>query len=319
MTLNEDALIASLAVHSEGFIGDDAAVLPLSHKHPIITKDLLIEHTHFNTHTISAADLGFKALQVNLSDLAGMGAKPKYVLCGVGIPKEQIEYGKTMLYSLQQACADNQLILIGGDTCQSETFCISITAIGFSKKEHIRYRDSAQPSDILCHIGPLGHAHLGWQASEKKISIPSNYQHAFCRPKALNQEGQFLGKQASVSSMMDVSDSLLIDIPRLCQQSNLGARIQLENIILDDDFKETALFMDLDPLSAAVIGGEDYGLLFTVNRDGIHTLKNDFLKTFNTPITLLGEMHSEKRVRYTLNNQSFTPSIKPFTHFGECN
>ncbi len=317
MTLNEDALIASLAVHYEGFIGDDAAVLPISKEHMLITKDMLIGHTHFNTHSISASDLGYKALQVNQSDLAAMGAKPKYVLCGIGIPKSRSHYGKKVLHSLQQACVDNQLILIGGDTCQSDSLCISITAIGFSTKEHIRYRHGAQSSDILCHVGHLGHAHLGWQASEKNLTIHPNYHVAFCRPKALIKEGQFLGKQASVSSMMDVSDGLLIDIKRLSKQSHVGAHIQLEQITLGDRFKETALSMDLDPLSTAIVGGEDYGLLFTVNQDDIHTLTNDFSKQFNTPITLLGEMQSEKTVKYTLNHHPFTPSIKPFTHFGE--
>jgi len=317
MTLHEDTLIQTLAKQSQGFIGDDAAVLPISHEHLIITKDMLIENTHFNANSISALDLGYKALQANLSDLAAMGAQPKYVLCGIALPKNRSDYAKKVLSSLQQACLDNNVILIGGDTCQSETLCISITAIGFSINEHIRYRQGAQSSDMLCHVGNLGHAHLGWQASEKKLAIHPSYHAAFCRPNALIEEGLFLGKQPAVSSMMDVSDGLLIDIKRLCEQSHLGAHIQLEKIPLDDRFKETALSMDLDPLSTAVIGGEDYGLLFTVTHHLIDSIAHDFFRRFKKPITLLGEMTSKNTIQYTLNNQAFTPSIKPFTHFGE--
>lgn len=314
--LQENNIIRDLAKKSNGFIGDDAAVLPNSLLHYIITKDMLIENTHFKTDKITPSDLAHKALHVNLSDLAGMGSKPLYILCGIGIPKRLPQYGLDCLNSLQQACINEGTILIGGDTCCSDRLTISITAIGEANKEQLRYRHNAKAGDIICHIGHLGYAHLGWQAQERNLSTPNEYTQAFHRPTAKTNEGIFLGKHGAVTSLMDVSDGLFLDLQRLCESSKLGAKIELSNIFLKYTFKETALSLGFDPLSAAIVGGEDYGLLFTVNKASLPTLKKDFRGSFDTSILTLGTIEKRGGILYTLDGQPFSPTLTPYNHFG---
>ncbi len=309
--INEDQLIQSLPQYHDGVIGDDAAVISgKKGQKQVITKDLLVENQHFRTHYCNPEDLAHKALQVNLSDIAAMGAKPQYVLCGVAIPKRLHLYAQTFLAAFAKACQQAKVVLIGGDTTASpEHLFISITAIGLATKKTLKYRKSAQTGDVIGVIGNLGHAHLGWLNLEKHENVNTPYTQSFLRPQAKNKEGVWLGKQPFVTSMMDISDGLYIDVRRLARSAKKKAVLNMDS-----------LATQLDPevsLQTALAGGEDYGLLITVRPHALATLADNFTKKFGYPLKIVGHISEGKGVCLMQNNKPVAKTIDYFTHFGE--
>ncbi len=309
--ISEDAIIQNLYTKSHGFIGDDSAVLPkLGAKRYVITKDLLIEDVHFRTRYFSPGDLAHKSLHINLSDLAAMGAKPLYILCGISISDMMQQYACDFLNSLTEICAETKVILIGGDTTKSnDQLCISITAIGQVSENDIKYRNNAQSDNIICVAGNLGWAQLGFNALEKDIQINPRYIESFLRPQAKIPEGIWLGKQNSVTSMMDISDGLYIDLRRLCKSSAKGAIIDLDML---SRYQQT----ELSPENM-LEGGEDYGLLFTINKEGFKDLSEAFMSTFHYDLKVVGSITSDSHVLLQRGGEYTDLKINSFTHFGE--
>lgn len=321
--LNEATIIKTLARESDGFIGDDAAVLPLPDGFRyVLTNDVLVEDIHFRTRYFSPKDLAHKALHVNLSDLAAMGASPKYILCGISIPISKGDYAEAFLHHLLQACKDVGVRLIGGDTTRSpDKLYISITAVGAILKRCIKFRSTACEGDIICVAGDLGWAHLGLRAFEQSVSMPKIYQNACLLPQAKIQEGIWLGKQPYVTSMMDVSDGLYIDLRRLCEASSVGAVIHLERFGLDEQFIRSCQSLELEPIEVILTGGEDYNLLFTVQPKYFEQLALNFEDSFKYPIKVIGHILADSRVIFRQNNEimNLNLNLKSFTHFGEEN
>ncbi len=317
--LNEAHIIQTLKNSFPDYIGDDAAVLPLSRDQAqLITKDLLIENRHFKTQYVDAASLAHKALHVNLSDIAAMGGKPTYILCGIAIPTRLATYATDFLTALTQACKAANVILIGGDTTGADdTLSISITALGIAPTQHIKYRTQAKPQQILCHIGNIGFAHLGLTAFERNTPALNTFKHALLYPTALCKAGAWLAQYADITSMMDVSDGLYLDLTRLCKASNVGAKLYCDQLPCDDLFLKACDRLQLDPLITLLTGGEDYGLLFTVNAQAVPALSNRFLKQFHHPIHCIGEITTEKQITLYDHETIITPTITPFSHFGE--
>ena len=309
--INEDQLIQSLPQYHDGVIGDDAAVIPGKKGHKqVITKDLLVENQHFRTDYCNPEDLAHKALQVNLSDIAAMGAKPQYVLCGIAIPKRLHLYAQTFLAAFAKACQEAKVVLIGGDTtASSQHLFISITAIGLATKKNLKYRNAAQIGDGIAVIGNLGHAHLGWLNLEKHKNTNTRYTQNFLRPQAKNKEGVWLAKQPFVTSMMDISDGLYIDLRRLALSAKKKA-------VLDMDSLSTQLDPEI-PLQTALAGGEDYGLLITIRPHALTTLAENFTRKFGYPLKIVGHISEGEGVCLMQGNQPFTKTIDYFTHFGE--
>lgn len=228
--LSEDNIIRDLQAKSKGFIGDDAAVLPnLSNDKYIITKDLLTEDVHFRLKYFMPQDLAHKALHVNLSDLAAMGAEPLYILCGISMPNHLQEYASNFLSYLTICCQEVGVILIGGDTTSSsEKLFISITAIGKAQERNIKYISTARSDDLVCLAGNLGFAHLGFTTLENGFVTNTKYTDKFLHPQAKLKEGVWLGKHTCVTSMTDVSDGIYINLKRLCFASNKRGIIDID-------------------------------------------------------------------------------------------
>lgn len=311
--LNEDKIIQNLRTKSQEFIGDDAAILPsLVGEQYVISKDLLLENVHFRINYFSPHDLAHKALHVNLSDLAAMGAKPLYILCGISIPKKLETYAKDFLKYLTETCEALGIILIGGDTTFSDTdLFISITAIGKLPAHEIKYRKNAQKDDLICIAGNLGWAHVGFTALENNIHIEAKYINCFLRPTAKLGEGRWLAQKKSVTSMMDISDGLYIDLKRLCKASGKGAVIDLDLLL---KYQEPPLTIKI-----MLEGGEDYGLLFTVNEKEFANLSAYFLKVFSYGIKSIGYITDNQEIQFLEGGKRIELNIKPFSHFGECN
>jgi len=309
--INEAQLIASLQQSSNGFIGDDAAVMPArGSEHFVITKDLLIEDIHFRTDYFKPGDLAHKALHVNLSDLAAMGAKPLYALCGISIPCNLHDYGKAFLDQLAVVCQQAGVILIGGDTTASKgQLFISMTAVGIALAANLKYRDGAKSGDLICVAGDLGFAHIGLRGLELSQSVDHRCSSQFLRPEAKTNEGIWLGGRNEVSSMMDISDGLYVDLKRLAASSKKHAVIDIE--LLQNDLPPTV------SVQTALEGGEDYGLLITISKSTFEKFSRDFLDRFGYDLKPVGYMTDGGGVSFKKGAKSMEVIVNHFAHFGE--
>lgn len=309
--LNEDKLIQHLQTQSKGFIGDDAAILPsLTEEQYVISKDLLVENIHFRLAYFSPEDLAQKALQANLSDLAAMGAQPLYILCGISIPKPLEAYATDFLNCLMKMCGELNILLIGGDTTAAkDNLFISITAIGKISHHKIKYRNTAQVNDLICIAGNLGWAHIGFTALEKGINVDRKFIESFLRPIAKIKEGRWLAQHEFITSMMDISDGLYIDLKRLCKLSNKGAVINLDSLLTYKEPEQTQ--------QTLLEGGEDYALLFTVNKEKYNDLSKAFAMHFKYDLKLIGHITNNKEIQFLQEGQYVNLELSPYTHFGE--
>jgi thiamine-monophosphate kinase len=317
--LNETQIINQLKAHFPHYIGDDAAVIPSSgNQSYIVSKDLLIEDVHFRTAYFSAAQLAHKALQVNLSDIAAMGGKAQFVLCGIAIPVEQGQYAQDFLEALAIACKNAGVVLIGGDTTRSTgKLFISISVIGSSITENIKYRSTAKMGDVVCVAGNLGYAHLGLIACEQTLPDLSNYKNALLCPEAKIDEGLWLAEKSCVHSMMDISDGLYIDLKRLCASSQSAAHIELNDLQPPAAFKKICEHLHLDSIKIMLTGGEDYGLLCTVDNTHYATLAQAFKHKFGYSLQNIGTIVAGRGIYFTENAVPKQLELIPFSHFGE--
>ncbi|MBS0236458.1 MAG: thiamine-phosphate kinase [Proteobacteria bacterium] len=317
--LSEDSIIRDLQSIFPQYIGDDAAILPCNKAYNyLLSKDLLVEDIHFRTSYYGPADLAHKALHANLSDIAAMGGAPKFVMLGVAIPIIQAEYVKDFLSNFANVCQQNSIILIGGDTTSSpDKLYISITAIGEVHKEYIKYRNNARVGDLVCVAGNLGHAHLGLQALERSIPQLKQFKDALLRPMAKLEEGAWLGRQGVITAIMDVSDGLYIDLSKLCSASGKGAEIEVSNLVASREFKAACSILGLDPITTMLVGGEDYGLLFTVEPNKYSAISADFRNIFGYELQVMGRITCDVGVNIRENGEVKNLELNLFTHFGE--
>ena len=319
--INEHSIIELAKASFPEYIGDDAAVLPYTTQSKyLLSKDLLIEDVHFRTSYFTPYDLAHKSLNVNLSDISAMGAKPTFVMLAASVPKNLLQYAVKFLQSFNQLCKEKNIILIGGDTTAGDKLCISVTAIGIADNNHIKLRSTAQPEEIICVIGNLGFSYLGLNILEnhnaQNISLNSEILNASLRPNALINEGIWLGKQNAVTSMMDISDGLYVDLQKLCQASNIGAEIEVEKLQLKQSFITQCATLNMDPITTALLGGEDYALLVTIDASKYQEIATNFYTNFGYKMTDIGKINQTKKVIFTKNQQQLVHlDIKTFSHF----
>lgn len=317
--LSEANIIAKLQKAFPSHIGDDAAVMhSTSSLTTLITTDLLVEHKHFKTTYVDAASLAHKALQVNLSDLAAMSATPRFVLLSIAIPPRLANYANLFIDAFSQACHEANVIVIGGDTTASDRdLFINVTAIGEANPAYVKGRSTARPGDIICVIGELGLAHLGLMAFENQQPDFEIEKAHFLKPQAKINEGVWLGKQSGVTSLMDISDGLLVDLKRLCEASKVGAALNLNALPPTESFKQACHTLSLDPTTVMLTGGEDYGLLCTLAPNDFDFLSAAFATAFNSTLKKIGVITSSTDVTLTLDDKPIELTLTPFNHFGE--
>lgn len=284
--LEEDSLIEVLRrdfhrIDPDLFIGigDDAAVLRWGKRSLILTKDLLLEGTHFRTRWHPPELLGRKSLSVNVSDIAAMGGIPLYALLGMGLPgKTQPSWLEKFLSGLKAAAKEEGVSLIGGDTTRAAVITISVTLLGEAQK--VVPRNGGRPGDLLYVSGTLGDARMGLRLLKQGIgpaasSAADHLLRAFLDPRPQSALGRRLGDVAPVSAMIDLSDGLSLDLVRLCRESGCGAEIDLGKLPVSAQVKE----FSRTPYREALHGGEDYQLLFCLRPEGkqvISELKKEF-------------------------------------------
>jgi thiamine-monophosphate kinase len=250
-------------------IGDDAAaVLPTPGKSLLLTTDILVERVHFDLAFSTFFQVGYKAVSVNVSDIAAMGGRPLYFLVSLGLSGKEFLADIDQLYrGMEQASRKMPLGLIGGNIAASRTrFFVSITLIGEASKSRLVTRGGGRPGDLLYVTGTLGDAAAGLEILRQKDKV-SSFGTLIRRhqvPKARWKEGLLLAEEKIPSAMIDVSDGLSSDLTHLAHQSGVGAEIELSHIPISPSLKRYARSIGADPIPYALHGGEDYELLFSV-------------------------------------------------------
>lgn len=261
-------------------VGDDCAIIKYDNEETLVTTDLLMEGIHFDLTYVPLKHLGYKAAVVNFSDIYAMNGKPQQIVVALGISKRfTVEHIEALYSGIKLACEIYGVDLVGGDTTSSRAgLTISITCIGSASKEKITYRNGAKDSDLICVSGDLGAAYMGLQLLEReKIASAgqADFQPQFqgkeylierqLKPEARKDIVVELDKLGIVpTSMIDISDGLSSDILHICQQSNVGCRIYEDRIPIDYQTAIMAEELNMNLVTAALNGGEDYELLFTV-------------------------------------------------------
>ena len=281
-------------------VGDDAAVLDYADKQVVVSTDLLTEGVHFNLMYVPLKHLGYKSVVVNLSDIYAMNAIPKQITVSIAISgKFSVEAIDELYSGIHLACEKYNVDLVGGDTTSSLTgLTISVTAIGEGKKEDIVMRSGAKPNELLCVSGDLGGAYMGLQLLEREnevFKVNQNMQpqlegYDYILERQLKPEARadvitaFSKLGIKPTSMIDISDGLSSEIMHLCKNSGTGCSLFEDKIPMDYQTKKMADELNINPLVAALNGGEDYELLFTLQLEDYEKIKND------PDFTIIGHM-----------------------------
>lgn len=298
-------------------IGDDCALLlPPERQHIAVTTDTLVAGVHFPLQTEARA-IGHKSVAVSLSDLGAMGAEPTWISLALTIPEVDEAWLSEFCAGVFELCEFYNVQLVGGDTTQGP-LSITVTAQGLTPFDKHISRSGAKAGDWVYVTGELGDAALALKLLQGKVVVDDVYKAQmltklnYPKPKVL--VGQSLREYAS--SAIDLSDGLISDLRHICQASNVGANIVLDDLpispILNDTLgKENAIEL-------ALTGGDDYELLFTVSEDnkvGMETA----LTHAGTKVTCIGQLNGSDKITTTMDNKPVQISANGYEHFTKKN
>ena len=277
--------------------GDDAAIIQPATSQ-VVTTDILVEGIHFDLVYTPLKHLGYKSVIVNLSDVYAMNAVPKQILVSIAISNRfSVEAVDEIYDGIKLACKQYNVDLVGGDTTASpKGLIINVVAIGEQEREKIVCRNTAKEGDLLCVSGDLGGAYMGLTILQREKQVFLNAPEANVelsgndyiigrqlKPEARKDIIEFLAEQKVIpTSMIDISDGLSSEILHICKQSNVGCVLYEDKLPFNDEAKEFAYKLQLDPTACALSGGEDYELLFTVPQSYFEQIKT------NPSISIIG-------------------------------
>lgn len=263
-------------------VGDDAAILEYGDKEVLLTTDLLLEGIHFDLRYVPLKHLGYKAAIVNFSDIYAMNGTPRQITVSIAVSSRfTLEHIEALYSGIRLACDAYEVDLVGGDTSASVTgLVISITCVGEGRQGKTVKRDGARPTDLVCVSGNLGAAYMGLQLLERENRVAAESGNAEFTPEFDGKE-YILERQLKPearkdiverldaagilpTSMMDVSDGLSSELMHICKASHTGCRVYEDKIPIDYQTAIMAEEINMNLVTAALNGGEDYELLFTV-------------------------------------------------------
>jgi thiamine-monophosphate kinase len=309
-------------------IGDDAALISIGDEYLLMTTDMLLEGVHFDLSYMPLQHLGYKAVAVNISDIAAMNGTPEQITIGLGLSNRfSLEAIDSLYDGIRAACENYKVDLVGGDTTSSASgLVISITAIGRVAKEKVALRSTAKNNDIICVTGDLGAAYLGLQVLEREKQVfltnpemqPDIEKYEYMVGRQLKPEArmdiiyELADKKVVPTSMIDVSDGLASELLHLSKSSGVGVKIFEDKVPIDSLAYETAIEFMIDPITCALNGGEDYELLFTINPSDYEKLKN------HPDIHFIGHIHNNPEQNVMVTKQETVVPLKAqgWNHFG---
>lgn len=310
-------------------IGDDAAIIDAVNEALLVSTDMLMEGVHFNLSYMPLPHLGYKAVAVNVSDIAAMNARPEQVVISIGISNRfSLEAVDALFEGIQAACKNYKVDLVGGDTTSSISgLVLSITVLGRAPKNEIVQRSGAKANDIICVTGDLGAAYMGLQVLEREKEVflsnpdvqPDLEQYEYLVGRQLRPEArmdivyELRERKCIPTSMIDISDGLASELFHLGKHSGLGVKIFEDKVPIDHMTFETAIEFKLDPITCALHGGEDYELLFTISPADYEKIKN------HPDIHFIGHMHADasQHVMVTKQQTVIPLTAQGWNHFKE--
>jgi thiamine-monophosphate kinase len=328
--LTESSLIRSVRRHAatgSGVrvgIGDDCAVLEASAGALLIaTTDLLLEDVHFRRRYTEPADIGWKSIAVNLSDIAAMGARPRWALVALACPAETTLEEVEAYYAGALALAgEHDVSIVGGDTSSSPAgWFVNVTLLGEAVRAPL-LRSGARPGDVVAVTGVLGRAAAGLAVLER-AAAPSGLDAAalaevtaaHLRPRPRIAEGQWLAGATGVTAMMDLSDGLATDLGHIAEESGVGARVELARVPTAESAQRVADRLGLDAVAWATGGGEDYELLVVSDPQAFPGLQDGLQRATGTRLTPVGEITGAVGVTFVDAEGRARGGVAGFEHF----
>ena len=270
-------------------VGDDAAVIDYGGDLLLVSTDMLVEGIHFDMMYTPLKHLGYKSVVVNLSDIYAMNGKPEQITVSLALSNRfSVEALEELYAGIKLACDHYGVDLAGGDTTASNKgLIISVTAIGRTTPDKVTYRSTAQPGDLLCITGAAGAAYLGVQILEREKQLylsqpelqPDLEGQSYLigrqlKPEARRDMVEAFAKAGLVpTAMIDVSDGVASEVMHICKQSGVGAIIEEAGVPIHPEAQLMAIKFQIDPITCALSGGEDYELLFTVKPSDLDKIK----------------------------------------------
>jgi thiamine-monophosphate kinase len=281
-------------------IGDDAAVVKTKKGLQVLTTDTLVEGDHFRQEWFSPKQIGMKAIEINVSDIAAMGAIPKYVLVSLALPKDlDIDFVDNLYEGMWKTCDKYNIEVIGGNMTHSKQIVVSITITGEVERKNLTFRNRAKTGDLILVSGYLGNGRAGLRVFQENLKDFEKVKKSYLEPKAKLKSA--LKVASFANSMEDISDGLASELKHICEQSKCGAIIYKDKIPIKNDVRKVAKTLDEDENDYALFGGEDFELVFTVSKKNLKKVKG----------FLVGEITRNKKVML-----SYADKIKELTVFG---
>jgi len=304
-------------------IGDDCAVLePAPGTRLLATTDLLIEDVHFRRRYAEAADIGWKSLAVNISDIASMGGRPRWALvalaCPAGTTPEEIDAFYEGAHAIGR---EHGTAVVGGDTSSSPRgWFVNVTLLGETTRPILR--STARPGDVVAVTATLGRSAAGLAILERDAAprdvdpdTLAEMTAAHLRPRPRVAEGRWLGEAEGVTGMMDLSDGLATDLGRLCAESKAGATVKVDAVPIADGTRRVAIALGRDAVAWATGGGEDYELLVTCAADAFSRLASGLARATGTTLTAVGTIERSAGVRFVDGHGRAVEVARGFEHF----
>lgn len=278
-------------------IGDDAAAWQLDDAIQLATTDGLVQDTHFDLNVVTWEELGWKAIAVNLSDIAAMGGTPKYALISLALPGDlKIDNVSSLYQGMAKIASRFGVAIVGGNIASADKTIVNVTVLGSLESSSMLSRSAAVSGDQIAVTGYLGLSAAGLRMLKQHLKIDAEtaklLRKAHITPMPRVDEGQIL-LHRGVKAAIDISDGLIADLTHICQASKVSARINQNELPIHPALKKN---FKSDYLQLALSGGEDYELLFTASNQIMSRLR----KTMRCPVTVIGEITQGKPGQVTL-------------------
>jgi thiamine-monophosphate kinase len=303
-------------------IGDDAAVAEIPGGVQLITTDMLIERVHFLRGTISPWQLGYKALAVNLSDIAAMGGTPHDAYVSIAVPAEvPVEELDAVYGGMKDLARATAVNLMGGDTTSSrQDLCINIVVTGSIHPDQLLYRSGARIGDRILVTGTLGDSAGGLEVLLSQPDVPESVSvpllKAHYEPDLYLEEARIFAESGLVHAAIDLSDGMASDLRHVCTRSRVGAVVEGGAIPLSEELVALCRAASRDPIELALTGGEDYRLLVTADPDGVVDLKRMVADATERTLYDVGEIVAGSEILYRDPDGSEHPlTVTGWDHF----
>lgn len=325
-----DALRRLLSGDSPGVtvgVGDDAAVVELGRHPAVLTTDVLVEGVHFRRSATTPNDLGYKAIAVNVSDVAAMGGSPRYATVGLGLRSgNETPFVMELYGGMLEAAEEHGLAVVGGDLSRADRVVISVTIVGEVPRGQAVTRSGGTAGERLVVTGALGAAAGGlWLLQADRGAVADalgtewarELSVAHARPVARVGEAQTLAR-AGATAMMDLSDGLALDLSRLCAASGVGARVRAHALPVSPALHDLQKVTGVDPVELALHGGEDYELLAALPAAAVDGALRDLGERYATSLAEIGELTDEPGRLVLVGADGAERELEPrgWDHFG---